>query len=64
MPAVRELGYRAEAERIVESLAVAVDRYGFREYYNPIAGRGLAARDFGFSTLLIDLLERAPGKAG
>jgi len=33
-----------------------VDRYGYREYYNPLTGRGLAARGFGFSTLLIDLL--------
>ena len=33
-----------------------VDRYGYREYYNPLTGRGLAARGFGFSTLLVDLL--------
>ena len=33
-----------------------MDRYGYREYYNPLTGRGLAARGFGFSTLLVDLL--------
>jgi hypothetical protein len=56
VPPMIELGYRAEAERIVRSLELAVDRHGYREYYNPITGRGLAARGFGFATLLIDLL--------
>jgi mannosylglycerate hydrolase MGH1-like protein len=56
VPAMRELGYHDEAERVVRSLEVTVDRYGYREYYNPLSGQGLAARDFGFSTLLIDLL--------
>jgi hypothetical protein len=51
-----QLGYRDEALRIVRSLQVAADRHGFREYYNPLTGRGLAARGFGFATLLIDLL--------
>ena len=46
----------AQADRVIDSLEVTVDRYGYREYYNPLTGRGLAARDFGFSTLLIDVL--------
>lgn len=40
----------------MRSLELAVDRYGYRGYYNPLTGRGLAARGFGFATLLIDLL--------
>jgi hypothetical protein len=60
-PAMRELGYAAEADRIVSSLAQAAVRYGLREYYNPISGRGLAARDFGFATLLVDLLDASAG---
>jgi hypothetical protein len=36
-----------------------VERHGFREYYNPINGEGLAARRFGWSTLLVDLLPAA-----
>jgi hypothetical protein len=56
VPAMRELGYLDEAARVVRSLEIAVDRYGFREYYNPLSGRGLAARGFGFATLLVDLL--------
>jgi glycogen debranching enzyme len=56
VPAMQELGYREEAARVIDSLVAAVARGGFREYYNPLTGRGLAARQFGFATLLIDLL--------
>ena len=63
-PAMRSLGYEHEAARIVESLELAVDRDGYREYYNPLTGRGLAARGFGFSTLLIDLLAQSGNDAG
>ncbi len=56
VPAMRSLGYYEEARRVVASLELSVDRYGFREYYNPLSGRGLAARGFGFSTLIVDLL--------
>lgn len=56
VPPMIELGYVTEAERIVRSLELAVQRHGYREYYNPLTGRGLAARGFGFATLLIDLL--------
>jgi glycogen debranching enzyme len=58
VPALRRIGYADEAERIVGSLATAVERDGYREYYNPLTGEGLAARGFGWSTLLIDLLPR------
>jgi hypothetical protein len=56
VPPMRALGYEEEADRIVESLALAVERHGYREYYDPVSGRGLAARNFGFSTLLLELL--------
>jgi hypothetical protein len=55
VPPMRALGYVREADRIVDSLALAADRYGLREYYNPLTSRGLAARDFGMTTLLVDL---------
>ncbi len=41
VPAIDALGYREEAGRIVRSLERSVRRYGFREYYNPLTGRGL-----------------------
>jgi glycogen debranching enzyme len=62
VPALRRLGYADEADRIVASLVTAVERHGFREYYNPLTGEGLAARCFGWSTLLIDLLASPSGE--
>jgi hypothetical protein len=56
VPALRELGHDGEADRIVGSLTAAAARDGFREYYDPRSGRGLGARGFGWSTLLVDLL--------
>jgi hypothetical protein len=59
VPPMRELGYLDEADRVVSSLAEAVEREGWREYYNPLSGHGAAAKGFGMSTLLVDLLENA-----
>ena len=28
---------------------------GFREYYHPYTGEGLGARDFGWTTLILDM---------
>jgi glycogen debranching enzyme len=55
VPPLRELGYEDKAQRIVRSLADTVERRGFREYYNPLTGKGHGARDFGWSTLVVDL---------
>ncbi len=55
VPALRRFGYEAEADRIAASCVELVERHGFREYYNPLNGEGLAARRFGWSTLLVDL---------
>ena len=63
LPAVAELGYVDEATGILRSLQDAVERHGYREYYNPLTGRGLGARGFGFATLLVDLLAQS-GNAG
>ena len=62
-PALRRFGYESDADRIVASCIELVERHGFREYYNPLNGEGLAARRFGWSTLLIDLLGGADGGA-
>jgi hypothetical protein len=59
VPPLRELGYVEQADRIVDSLLGAIDRHGFREYYNPLTGHGLAARGFGFATLIVDLLAQS-----
>jgi hypothetical protein len=54
-PALAELGYEADAARIVGSLREAARAHGLREYYDPRTGRGLASRNFGWSTRLLDL---------
>jgi glycogen debranching enzyme len=56
LPGMRRAGYVEEADRILAGYVGLVERHGFREYYNPINGEGLAARCFGWSTLLVDLL--------
>lgn len=55
-PALRRFGYEREAERLLCSCLELIERHGFREYYNPLNGEGLAARQFGWSTLLADLV--------
>jgi hypothetical protein len=55
LPPMRELGYLEDADRIARSLTHAIERHGFREYYNPLTGAGLGARDFAWSTLALDL---------
>jgi hypothetical protein len=54
-PALRELGYDDDADRIAGAMADAVRRDGLREYYDPRTGRGLAARGFSWSALVADL---------
>jgi hypothetical protein len=56
VPPMRELGYTAEAEHVVESMVRAIRRHGLREYYDPLTGNGLGARGFAMSALIVDLL--------
>jgi glycogen debranching enzyme len=61
VPALYRLGYSDDADRILVSCVELVERHGFREYYNPLNGEGLAARRFGWSTLLADLMPAGDG---
>ena len=56
VPPLRELGYAAAADHVVDSLMPAVRRSGLREYYDPLTGDGLGARRFAMSALVLDLL--------
>jgi glycogen debranching enzyme len=56
VPPMRELGYTQAADHVVDSLVRAVRRHGLREYYDPLTGRGLGARKFAMSALIIDLV--------
>jgi hypothetical protein len=56
---LRRLGYDAQARDLTARLAAVVAREGFREYYDARSGAGMAARDFGWSTLVWELLDPA-----
>ncbi|HLF04201.1 MAG TPA: trehalase-like protein, partial [Dehalococcoidia bacterium] len=53
--ALRQHGYTGLADTIVARSRELVEKSGFREYYHPYTGEGLGARDFGWSTLVLDL---------
>jgi hypothetical protein len=53
---LRRLGYDDEAEAMAQRLAAVIEREGFREYYEAHTGAGMAAHDFGWSTLIAELL--------
>jgi glycogen debranching enzyme len=49
------LGYEDEARELVSRLSDAVLREGLREYYHPHTGRGLGARDFAWTSLIVEM---------
>ena len=51
------LGYEEPAAQLAERLAATVAAHGLREYYNPHTGAGMGARDFGWSSLVLELLD-------
>jgi hypothetical protein len=53
---LQQHGYREQADAIVASSAQLVLKSGFREFYNPLTGDGYGARNFGWSTLVLDLI--------
>jgi hypothetical protein len=57
------LGYRAEAERLVEALCPVYLREGSREFYEPHTGEGLGAYEFGWSSLIAELADPDPAAA-
>ena len=60
---VRRLGYEAEAHEMIERLVPMVEREGLREYYDPLTGEGLGARDFAWSSLILEMAEPDPAAA-
>lgn len=51
------LGYAEAARQLARRLAAAIARSGLREYYHPYTGAGMGARDFGWSALILEMLE-------
>jgi hypothetical protein len=54
------LGYDDQAGSMARALRTAALREGLREYYDPNTGRGLGARDFGWSSLLVEMTDPDP----
>lgn len=48
------LGYEAQAMHLVDRTIALVRRSGFREYFNPITGEGMGARQFAVSTIAVE----------
>ena len=46
--------YKELADIIATKSIECVEKSGFREYYNPYTAEGLGAKDFGWSTLILD----------
>ena len=51
------LGYDQAAADLADRLGAAVAQAGLREYYDPYTGAEMGAQDFGWSSLVLELLE-------
>ncbi|MGZ4224528.1 MAG: MGH1-like glycoside hydrolase domain-containing protein [Solirubrobacteraceae bacterium] len=58
------LGYDEAAETLATRLASTIAAHGLREYYNPYTGAGMGAVDFGWSSLVLELIEGGPRARG
>ena len=57
------LGYDDAAEELGRRLREAVAAAGLREYYNPFTGAGMGAMDFGWSALVLEMVEPLTSEA-
>lgn len=53
---LRKHGQHQVADQIVQKMVAMIEKWGFREYYNPETGQGYRRENFGWSTLILDLL--------
>ena len=53
--ALRKHGYPELADTIVARSQECIEKSGFREYYHPYTAEGLGARDFGWTSLILDM---------
>jgi hypothetical protein len=55
------LGYEAEAREMVARLVPMIEREGLREYYDPLTGEGLGAREFAWTSLIAEMVNPVDG---
>lgn len=61
---LKRYGYRHHAEALEEVMLELIERHGCYEYYNPINGNPLGARDFSWTAALtIDIIKSRESKA-
>jgi len=53
---LKKHGYKEEAEKIIEKSVDLVRKEGFREFFNPFTGEGGGEKNFGWSTLVLDMI--------
>jgi len=53
---LRQWKYQEIAKALVQRSRQFVLQSGFREYFNPFTGKGLGAQNFGWSTLIVDMV--------
>lgn len=53
--ALMNFGYKKESATLTQKTEDAVNRSGFREFYNPFTGEGYGQKNFGWSTLVLDM---------
>ncbi len=49
-------GYTEYADQIIHKMCEMIELSGFREQYNPLTGEGYGAKNFSWTTLIVDLL--------
>jgi glycogen debranching enzyme len=54
------LGYADPAAELAQRLGATIAAHGLREYYHPYTGAGMGAVDFGWSSLVLELLDPDP----
>jgi hypothetical protein len=57
------LGYETEAREMVARLVPMIEREGLREYYDPLTGEGLGAREFAWTSLIAEMVKPDEGAA-
>jgi glycogen debranching enzyme len=57
---LQRLGYRDQAATLAASLTGTIAEQGLREYYDPFTGRGMGSVDFGWSTLVMEMVRPDP----
>jgi glycogen debranching enzyme len=50
-------GFEDIADEITASTSQMVEKSGFWEFYNPVTGEGMGAPNFGWSTLVVDMMD-------